>query len=69
MDKDNTLYKILQKLENKNIIGRVKNGKYLFAFANVTDFEIANFLISPSYIYINKKAYLGFINLTLLYLT
>ena len=50
VEKNNTLYKILQRLGEKNIIRRVKNGKYLFAFTNVLDFEIANFLISPSYI-------------------
>ena len=50
VENNNTLYKILQRLKKKNIIRRVKNGKYLFAFSNVLGFEIANFLISPSYI-------------------
>lgn len=48
--KDNTVYKLLQRLEKKNIIKRIENGKYLFSFTEVSDFEIANFLFSPSYI-------------------
>jgi len=50
IEKDNTLYKILQRLEKKDIIRRIENGKYLFSFIEVSDFEIANFLTSPSYI-------------------
>lgn len=50
IEKDNTLYKLLQRLEKKDIIRRIENGKYLFSFIEVSDFEIANFLTSPSYI-------------------
>jgi predicted transcriptional regulator of viral defense system len=50
ISKDNTVYKLLQRLEKKNIIKRIENGKYLFSFTEVSDFEIANFLFSPSYI-------------------
>lgn len=50
ISKDNTAYKLLQRLEKKNIIKRIENGKYLFSFTEVSDFEIANFLFSPSYI-------------------
>jgi len=50
IEKDNTLYKLLQRLEEKDIIKRIENGKYLFSFIEVSDFEIANFLTSPSYI-------------------
>ena len=50
VDKDNTLYKLLQRLEIKNVIKRLENGKYLFLFKNPIDFEIANFIFSPSYI-------------------
>ncbi|MFZ3386237.1 MAG: hypothetical protein WA120_03590 [Candidatus Hydromicrobium sp.] len=50
IEKDNTLYKLLQRLEKKDIIKRIENGKYLFSFIEVSDFEIANFLTSPSYI-------------------
>lgn len=48
--KENTLYKLLQRLENKNVIKRVKTGKYLFTFKEISDFELANFLIVPSYV-------------------
>lgn len=48
--KENTLYKLLQRLENKNIIKRVKSGKYLFTFKEIQDYQLANFLITPSYI-------------------
>lgn len=50
IEKDNTLYKLLQRLEKKDIIKRIENGKYLFSFIEVSDFEIANFSTSPSYI-------------------
>lgn len=48
--KDNTLYKFLQRLEKKNIIKRIRKGQYLFSLKEVSDFEIANFLVTPSYI-------------------
>jgi predicted transcriptional regulator of viral defense system len=47
---DNTLYKFLQRMEEKKIIRRVANGKYLFMFGNPSDFEVANYIVSPSYI-------------------
>lgn len=48
--KDNTLYKILQRLEKRDIIKRISNGKYIFSFAEPSEFEVANFLSIPSYI-------------------
>jgi len=48
--KDNTLYKLLQRLEKNGVIGRVTKGKYLFLFREVSDFELANFLVNPSYV-------------------
>jgi len=48
--KENTLYKLLQRLEKAGVIERVYQGKYRFLFQEVDDFELANFLISPSYI-------------------
>ena len=50
VDKDNTLYKILQRMEKNGVIVRLRNGKYRFAFREVNEFETANFLLSPSYI-------------------
>lgn len=48
--KENTLYKLLQRLEKSGVIKRIIKGKYLFTFQEVGDFELANFLINPSYI-------------------
>ncbi len=48
--KENTLYKLLQRLEKSGVIKRIIKGKYLFAFREVGDFDLANFLVNPSYI-------------------
>ncbi len=48
--KDNTLYKLLQRLEKSEIIKRVSKGKYHFVFKDKNEFELANFLVNPSYI-------------------
>lgn len=45
-----TLYKKVQRLENKKIIQKLVKGKYLFLLRSVNDFTIANFLYQPSYI-------------------
>lgn len=48
--KENTLYKFLQRLEKEKVIERIAKGKYHFLFREINDFELANFLINPSYI-------------------
>lgn len=48
--KDNTLYKLLQRLEGAGVINRIIKGKYHFSFKEIHDFELANFLVNPSYI-------------------
>lgn len=48
--KEKTLYEFLQRLEKAGIIERIVKGKYLFLFREVNDFELANFLVNPSYI-------------------
>lgn len=48
--KENTLYKLLQRLEKSGVIKRLIKGKYLFVFREVGDFDLANFLVNPSYI-------------------
>lgn len=48
--KENTLYKLLQRLEKAGIIKRISKGKYLFSFRETNDFELANFLVNPSYV-------------------
>lgn len=48
--KENTAYKILERLTKKGILKRLIKKKYLFAFSQCDDFQIANFLYSPSYV-------------------
>ena len=48
--KENSLYKFLQRLEKADILKRIIKGKYLFSFKEINDYELANFLINPSYI-------------------
>ncbi|MCG2762743.1 MAG: hypothetical protein L6253_06150 [Candidatus Atribacteria bacterium] len=48
--KENSLYKFLQRLERANILKRVAKGKYLFSLKETNDYELANFLFTPSYI-------------------
>lgn len=50
VEKENTLYKLLQRLERSEVIKRVVKGKYQFLLREVNDFELANFLVNPSYI-------------------
>lgn len=50
ISRENTLYKLLQRLENNGIVKRVKHGKYLFTLREANEFTIANFLVNPSYI-------------------
>ena len=48
--KDNTVYKTVEGLIKEKILIRLSKGKYLYRNARPHDFEIANFLFSPSYI-------------------
>ncbi len=48
--KENTAYKSLERLTQKGILKRLIKKKYLFTFSESDDFQIANFLYSPSYI-------------------
>jgi predicted transcriptional regulator of viral defense system len=48
--KKNTAYKILERLTKKGILNRLIKRKYFFVFSESDDFQIANFLYSPSYI-------------------
>jgi len=50
IEKTKTLYVLLQKLEKDGVINRVAKGKYHFSLKEVVDFELANFLINPSYV-------------------
>jgi predicted transcriptional regulator of viral defense system len=50
IQKENTTYKILERLTKRGILKRLTKKKYLFTFSKTDDFQIANFLYSPSYI-------------------
>ena len=50
IEKTKTLYVLLQKLENDGLINRVAKGKYHFSLKEINDFELANFLVDPSYV-------------------
>lgn len=49
---ENTLKHLIRRLTKAKIIRRLKRNKYLFLHSqkNISDFEIANFLVIPSYI-------------------
>jgi len=46
----NTLYKIVTRLIEKNILQTLIDGKYQVTNTIATDFEIANYIYNPSYI-------------------
>lgn len=46
----NTIYKTLKRLKANDIIKSYDKGKYVFLESGASDFEIANFIIQPSYI-------------------
>lgn len=46
----NTIYKKVQRLEQKGVVQKLLKGKYLFLFGKNNDFEMANWLYQPSYI-------------------
>jgi len=48
--KEKTLYELLQRLEKSGVINRIKKGKYHFSLRDYNDFELANFLVNPSYV-------------------
>jgi len=50
IDSRNSLYKMIQRLEQKGVIKKIIKGKYIFCFARPNEFAIANFLYRPSYI-------------------
>ena len=45
-----TLEDVIKKFVNARILTRLERGKYLLTNANISDFEIAQFLYSPSYV-------------------
>lgn len=50
IENKNTLYKKIQRLEKKEVIGKLKKGQYRFLLNSTNDFALANYLYRPSYI-------------------
>jgi predicted transcriptional regulator of viral defense system len=50
LDNQQTLYKKIARLEQKQIIKKLIKGKYQFLLTKPNEFQIANFLYSPSYV-------------------
>ena len=46
----NTIYKIIQRMEQYKLLERLIKGKYILSDANISDFEKAGIILSPSYI-------------------
>ena len=61
----NSLKHLIRRLKKENIIERLARDRYLFNKAknDISDFEIANFLVTPSYISLETAlSYYGIIN-------
>lgn len=50
IDRPNTVYKKIQRLEREKIVKKLIKGRYLFMLKKASEFTIANFLCQPSYI-------------------
>lgn len=50
IENQNTLNKTLQRLNKNGILKRAVKGKYILANADYDDFELANFIVGPSYV-------------------
>lgn len=64
IENDNTLRHLLVRLHKTNVVKRLMRNKYQFVYAkNIpSDYAIANFLISPSYISLETAlSYYGFL--------
>lgn len=50
IDNENTIYKIIERLEKNKQIERLIKGKYILSKSKMSDFEKAGIILSPSYI-------------------
>lgn len=50
IENKNTTHKLLQRLTNNGILTRIAKGKYTVAGSGLSDFDLANFAVKPSYI-------------------
>jgi predicted transcriptional regulator of viral defense system len=49
-DKESTLHSIVRRLIKAEVLEKIEKGKYILCDSGVHDFELANFLYTPSYI-------------------
>lgn len=50
VESKNTVYKIIERMEKYKLIERLVKGKYILVNSNISDFEKAGIILSPSYI-------------------
>jgi len=63
INEDNTAYKLLQRLESKDVLQRVKKGLYVVRDNNLSSFQLANVLLEPSYVSLESAlAYYGILS-------
>ena len=48
--KEGTLFTVIKRLIDENVLTRVERNKYLLKDTDISDFSLANFLYQPSYI-------------------
>lgn len=49
-DNQNTVYKTIKRLLKNGVLKKIDKGKFVLDDSDTNDFEIANFIVSPSYI-------------------
>lgn len=50
VEKESTLFQIIQRLITINVLEKIEKGKYVLKGAKINDFALANFIYQPSYI-------------------
>ncbi|KKU03626.1 MAG: hypothetical protein UX88_C0006G0014 [Candidatus Woesebacteria bacterium GW2011_GWC2_47_16] len=50
LENQNTIYKLIQRLNKYGLLDRISKGKYLPAGLNLSEFEMANLILTPSYV-------------------
>jgi len=47
---ENTFFKYVRRLVDEGVLNKIERDKYIISKAKVSDFELANFLVYPSYV-------------------
>jgi len=47
---ENTFFKYIRRLVDEGVLNKIERDKYIISKAKVSDFELANFLVFPSYV-------------------